>query len=76
MSTQWMARARCKDRTDLEWFPDKGQHAKETIKFCEGCPVRRQCFDYAIKHNLDDGIWGGVSSNRRIQYRRRLARSA
>jgi WhiB family redox-sensing transcriptional regulator len=75
MSVAWMQRAKCKDRIDLNWFPSDGQNANETIKFCLDCPVRRQCFDYAVKNKLDDGIWGGVSANQRRRYRWRMGRT-
>jgi WhiB family redox-sensing transcriptional regulator len=74
MNTEWMNRAKCKDRIDLNWFPENGQNARQTIKFCVGCPVRTECFDYAIRHKFDDGIWGGVSANQRNLYRRRIAK--
>ena len=70
MNTAWMQRAKCKDRTDIDFFPEKGHYPHEAVALCEGCPVRRSCFDYAIEHGLDDGVWGGVTSNRRNLYRR------
>lgn len=71
MNTDWMQRAKCKDRTDIDFFPETGYYPHEAIAFCKGCPVRRSCFDYAIEHMLDDGVWGGVTANRRNLYRRR-----
>ena len=71
MDTAWMQRAKCKDNTEIDFFPEKGYYPHEAVAFCKGCPVRRSCFDYAIRHNLDDGVWGGVTANRRNLYRRR-----
>ena len=76
MSLQWMENAKCKDQTEIEFFPEAGRHPKEALAFCQGCKVRRQCFDYAIKNKLDDGVWGGVTANRRNIYRRRLAKTS
>lgn len=74
-SVAWMSRARCRGRTDLNFFPEKGEHAPEVVEFCSGCPVRVQCLDYALARNLDDGIWGGVTANRRVRARRAAARA-
>ena len=65
----WFQRAKCKGNTELNFFPEAGHHAKEVLVFCSTCPVRRQCFEYAVDNMLDDGIWGGVSANRRVRYR-------
>ena len=74
MSTDWMEKAKCQGRTDINWFPIKGQNVPDVIKFCQDCPVRQACFDYAVTNGYDDGVWGGVSANRRAQYRRSLSR--
>lgn len=38
-------------------------------KICQSCPVLQQCFDYAIKYNVN-GIWGGTSERQRMDYRK------
>jgi len=74
VNTAWMAQAKCKDRTDIEFFPESGQVLRKTAKFCSTCPVREQCLDYAVDNGLDYGYWGGLSANQRMLARRRARR--
>ena len=76
MDYEWMEYAKCKGRTDIDFFPETGHHGNEALEFCQGCRVRRRCFEYALKHKVDEGVWGGVSANRRNLYRRKMARSS
>ena len=57
--TDWMSRAACSGRDDLDWF-DLDCGLKEALAVCHACPVMTDCLNYAIKHDLDDGVWGGV----------------
>lgn len=36
---------------------------------CATCPVRSECFDYALRNN-EHGIWGGTTEQEREQIRR------
>ena len=33
--------------------------------FCYDCPVKKQCFQYALRTNQRHGIWGGTSPEER-----------
>jgi WhiB family transcriptional regulator, redox-sensing transcriptional regulator len=58
-ATSWMTQAGCLGRTDLDWFDlDCGLDA--AIAVCHTCPVITDCLNYAIKHDLTDGVWGGL----------------
>ena len=37
---------------------------------CNTCPVRVECFDYAVE-NLVHGIWAGTNKEERDKYRRK-----
>lgn len=37
-------------------------------KMCNTCPVRTECFDYAID-NLVHGLWAGTTKDERDKYR-------
>jgi hypothetical protein len=37
-------------------------------RMCNTCPVRVECFNYAIE-NLVQGIWAGTTTNERDRYR-------
>jgi WhiB family transcriptional regulator, redox-sensing transcriptional regulator len=71
MSTMWMEKAKCKDRTDLTFFPENGDNAVAARRFCGDCAVRVQCLEYALRHNLTDGVWGGKTPNERKAIRRK-----
>ena len=75
MNTDWMERAKCKGREDIDFFPESGYHAAEAIEFCFGCPVRGHCLKYAIDNVIEIGVWGGVSANARYRYRRALEKA-
>lgn len=72
---KWTSRPAC-DGTDTEaWFTPEGSTTytnENTIrKVCAGCPVREQCFDYALRHNVD-GFWAGTTPRVRQVMRKRL----
>jgi WhiB family redox-sensing transcriptional regulator len=68
----WMERALCSHsrRPDL-WFPAKGESLAPAVGVCGRCPVRAQCLDYAIEHDIREGVWGAESP----QGRRKIARA-
>lgn len=67
---KWVHRAACKDTDTSVFYQPQGNHADEAKKICAKCPVRKECLDYAI-HNCERfGIWGGLSTNERKQYKR------
>jgi WhiB family redox-sensing transcriptional regulator len=37
---------------------------------CKGCPVKRECLEYALVNRERDGVWGGLGERER----RRLIR--
>ena len=66
----WKDHARCVDTAVDFWFPGRGAtNLVEQRKFCAPCPVREQCLEYALEHNIKFGVWGGLSERER----RRLA---
>jgi WhiB family redox-sensing transcriptional regulator len=42
---------------------------------CRACPVVAECLDWAIRHAVPSGVWGGLSEYERLALhrRRRLA---
>ena len=66
--SHWRDDARCLNAPDPElFFPhprgagggDSGPQTKEAIEWCEFCPVKRQCLEFALDTNAL-GVWGGV----------------
>ncbi len=37
------------------------QQADQAKRVCQSCPVRTPCLDFALRHGLGFGIWGGVT---------------
>lgn len=70
-----MARAACL-RADPElFFPitRRDEVDSEVKAICAKCPVRRQCFDYALADSELVGTWAGtsVTDRRRLRMARR-----
>ena len=57
----WQTDALCAQIGGDEWFPEKGELARQARAICAACPVRLQCLEYALKNEEYIGIWGGLS---------------
>ena len=55
--------------------PGERQIAQAKV-ICAGCPVRRECLDFALAHDQVYGIWGGTTPDDRQRARRRKRRAA
>lgn len=67
---EWMGRAACKGMDPDLFFPDRGESTKEAKALCLGCPVVKECLDYAVRNREKQGIWGGTSERQRRRLRR------
>ncbi|HLG91440.1 MAG TPA: WhiB family transcriptional regulator [Acidimicrobiales bacterium] len=78
MSTQWsgelwQARAACRGPQAWLFFPPSHLERKDeraareamAKQICQGCPVRQECLDYAIRIREPHGIWGGLNEAER-----------
>ena len=45
---------------------------KYTRQLCAECPVKRECFEFAIQFDEHYGIWGGVCFERRFHDKTRM----
>lgn len=72
--TAWFDHADCQGQSPLFFTDEYGAYAARAI--CEGCPVRTDCLNYAIAHNITDGVWGGMTAVQRKRYRHDLRRRA
>jgi WhiB family redox-sensing transcriptional regulator len=68
----WMSSAACAEIPGDLWYPEKGsnQFTSNVKAVCKGCPVQRQCLDYAIANCENDGVWGGLTVKERRKLRR------
>ena len=56
------------------WFPEKGESIAQVRAICAECPARLPCLQWAIDHEEQHGIWGGLSlAERRRLHKRRAA---
>lgn len=58
-----------------EWFyPEKGSSARQAMRLCFECPVRRQCLEHALgfagRPYERDGVWGGSAASQRPKLRK------
>lgn len=69
----WKADAACRDSDPELWFPGRGESHEQANRICARCPVRQECFDFAMRHGERFGIWGGRSERQRRRLRREQA---
>ncbi|HUJ67382.1 MAG TPA: WhiB family transcriptional regulator [Acidimicrobiales bacterium] len=65
-----MASGACRSVPLETMFPSDSHGVTLARRVCRTCPVRHQCLEYALMNRIEDGIWGGMSTERR----RRLAK--
>lgn len=65
----WMDDAACAEIGFEPFFPEHGHPAPKAKRICATCPVIDQCLDYAVRNQINDGIWGGTSPKERIALR-------
>lgn len=74
----WMQDGACRDRKDIEFFPDSmtTPAAARAVALCNQCPVQEQCARYAMVNEIEYGIWGGLSPRARREIATSRARKA
>jgi WhiB family redox-sensing transcriptional regulator len=80
----WRRSAACRFEDRDLFFPPEEEHGgyvtfREVAakRICGGCPVVRECLDYALHADERYGVWGGLSAGERERLRRgRRARGA
>lgn len=70
-ATAWMDRARCRDQDPEAFFVRGTAQSRKAVRICQRCAVRDVCLKYAMEHEIDLGIWGGLTERQR----RRLLRA-
>jgi WhiB family redox-sensing transcriptional regulator len=59
------AKCRTQDSENINFFSDDYSGSYSAVKFCQDCPVKKACLQYAIENEIYHGVWGGVSQNNR-----------
>lgn len=77
----WQSRAICSGARAWLFFGPDGETGREqrmregrAKAVCAVCPVRVECLDYALRHHVRCGIWGGLNERERYTERLRRAR--
>ena len=67
--------AKCNNNKEINFFNTTTAGSKLAQAFCQNCPVKMPCLEYAIQHNILHGVWGGLATNARIRIKRNRAKS-
>lgn len=74
----WVADSACGPYPDPEVFFRAGRGEALAIatakQLCADCPVRTACLEYALTHNEEYGVWGGLTEGERFRLTRRYPR--
>ncbi len=70
-SREWMDEAACVGMDTSEFFPNRGAFPQDgaAVQVCATCPVRLDCLLYALRNNIQHGVWGGFSTKKRTRLR-------
>jgi WhiB family redox-sensing transcriptional regulator len=69
--TSFMQYAKCKQSKDTNFFfAEDPSGTKEAVRFCQDCPVKDPCGQYAMDNNIFYGVWGGLSIRARTKIKR------
>ena len=73
--TDWRAASACLNTDPDVFFPvavgtASTKQVARALRICDGCQVRRQCLDFALRSGEKDGIWGGTTPEDRVRARR------
>jgi WhiB family transcriptional regulator, redox-sensing transcriptional regulator len=69
---EWPSRAVCSQTDPEAFYPEKGGSTKDAKKVCLGCPVTKECLQWALDHDERYGVWGGLSERERRRLKRGL----
>jgi WhiB family redox-sensing transcriptional regulator len=71
-SAYFMNFAKCKkNKIDTKFFfAEDVIGTNEAIRYCQDCPVKVPCGQYAMDNNITHGIWGGLSIRARTKIKR------
>lgn len=83
-AADWRAASACRTADPDLFFPGAvGAAARPQVTrallICDGCPVKRECLDFALRTREPAGIWGGTTPEERVhplRARHRPARGA
>ena len=74
----WQRGARCRGDAGRDFYPPfSGERKRDRVArevrakaVCATCPVRAQCLDHAVSVGERYGVWGGLTADERLTWRR------
>ena len=67
----FMQFAKCKASKDTNFFfADDVIGTNNAVRYCQDCPVKIPCGQYAMDNNIFYGVWGGLSIRARAKLKR------
>ncbi len=61
----WQDEANCKGVNSTVFFGEEGSTPGKGYKtFCNQCPVKAECLEYALLYDMS-GVWGGMTEKER-----------
>jgi len=70
----WVARGACYGAGTAKFFNEQGKNTTEAKLICNGCPVRDDCLEYALRTSQRYGVWGGTVERERRWMRAEIRR--
>lgn len=59
----WRTLANCRGDDKPNFFDS--HYWQRAVQVCNQCEVKEQCLAFALKNDIRDGIWGGMTSRQR-----------
>ena len=60
----------CQEIDGELWYPESGGESyalRQAKEYCEECPVKAECLNFALVNNEQHGIWGGLTVRERLK---------
>jgi len=61
----WQFQAMCRPEDSNIFFSELASKVAKAKLICSACPVQKQCLDFAISNNIEEGIFGGLTFEER-----------
>ena len=72
---RWQRDGRCRDPHFGPLFDTERPRTMNAAKqICLGCPVVRECLEFAVRADEPFGVWGGMTPKERTRHKRRRPR--
>jgi len=75
IKTEWIKRARCRGADTVIFMPDSLgrltiEQKANALMYCNQCPVKQECLEYAMEYRMTVGIYGGMTQKERKAFRK------